>query len=151
LNDLDLKDPLIKSPYWLAEDLEGIMRIYDNLINLGYEGIIVRHYAGPYERKRSTLVMKFKPKKEDEYEIVGVVEEMSIHGSPKGRLGALILNSGDGHTFNVGTGFSEDDRVRLWKEELVGNVCKIQYQHLSSGRKVPRFPVFISIEEKNNG
>ncbi len=148
LSDLDLKDPLIKSPYWLAWDLEWVMRIYDNLISLGYEGIIVRHYAGPYERKRSTLVMKFKPKKEDEYEIVGVVEEMSIHGSPKGRLGALILDSGDGHTFNVGTGFSEDDRIRLWKEELVGRVCKIQYQHLTAGKKVPRFPVFVDILDK---
>ena len=94
--------------------------------------------------------MKFKPKKEDEYEIVGVVEEISINGYPKGRLGALILDSGDGHTFNVGTGFSEDDRIRLWKEELVGRVCKIQYQHLSSGRKVPRFPVFVNILDKEN-
>jgi len=134
--------------FWLCENLEDVMRAYDKLIELGYEGIIVRHFAAPYERKRSTFLMKFKPKKEDLYEIIGWQEEVSIEGVPKDRLGALICAGSDGNTFQVGSGFSDEDRETLWKDiqSVKGKMAKVQYQHLTSGKKVPRFPVFISIE-----
>ena len=107
----------------------------------------------PYVRKRSTWVMKFKPKKEDSYEIIGYQEEISKDGIPKDRLGALVCKSGDGNTFNVGTGFDELTREALWycKEDLIGSTARVQYQHLTSGNKVPRFPVFVEIvSELNN-
>ena len=65
-------------------------------------------------------------------------------------LGALICRSGDDGTFNVGTGFTADQRSDLWsnREKLIGKIAKVQYQHLTSGKGVPRFPVFISIENK---
>ena len=140
--------PFIKvSPFWLCESLDDIMRVYDKVIRLEYEGIIVRHFLTPYERKRSTMVMKFKPKKEDDYEIIGVQEELSIEGNPKGRLGSFICASGDGNSFSVGSGFDADSRDRFWsiKDQLVGKYVKVQYQHLTSGKRVPRFPVFVTI------
>jgi len=135
------------SPFWLAESLDDIMKVYDKLINLGYEGIIVRHFEAPYVRKRSTLVMKFKPKKEDIYEIVGVQEEISKDGIPKGSLGALICASGDGTKFSVGTGFSRDAREELWSIRgiLPGMRVRVGYQHITSGNKVPRFPVYAEL------
>ncbi len=147
-----LKDitPLIQvAPFWLCESLDDVMRAYDKVIELGYEGIIVRHFQAPYQRKRSTLMMKFKPKKEDTYEIIGYEEEISIEGTPKATLGSLQCKSGDGNTFSVGTGFSEDLRHRLWqdRENLSGKIAKVKYQHLTSGRKVPRFPVFVEVIE----
>lgn len=137
------------APFYVCENLDDIMKTYDSIINLGYEGIIVRHSMGAYERKRSTLVMKFKPKQEDEYEITGWQEEITISGQFKGRLGALTCNSGDGNTFNVGTGFTEGDRNSLWaiREELKGKRIKVKYQHLTTGKKVPRFPVFVEVIE----
>lgn len=140
--------PSIKvAPFWLCESLDEITSVYDKIIEQGYEGIIVRHCDAPYERKRSTFVMKFKPKKEDEYKILGCVEEISQDGTPKGRLGSLVCDSGDGLSFNVGTGFSADQRASLWEIRgmLPGMVCKIKYQHLTTGRKVPRFPVFVEL------
>lgn len=137
------------APFWLCESLEDVMRVFDEVIRLGYEGIIVRHNLAPYQRKRSTLMMKFKPKKNDTYEIIDYIEEVSASGNPKGSLGALICKSGDGNVFNVGTGFTRDQRNQLWlsKESLNGKIAKVKYQHLTSGRKVPRFPVFVSVEE----
>jgi ATP-dependent DNA ligase len=122
------------------------MRTYDKLIELGYEGIIVRHTQAPYEIKRSLWVMKFKGKREDEYKIVGYKEEISIDGTPKKSLGALECISGDGNTFFVGTGFTAEDRQLLWsnKDNLIGKIAKIKYQHLTD-RKVPRFPVFTEV------
>uniref|UniRef100_A0A6M3JEJ8 Polydeoxyribonucleotide synthase [ATP] n=1 Tax=viral metagenome TaxID=1070528 RepID=A0A6M3JEJ8_9ZZZZ len=135
------------APFYVCENLDDIMKTYDSIINLGYEGIIVRHSMGAYERKRSTLVMKFKPKQEDEYEILGWEEERTINGSPKNSLGALVCKSNDGNTFNVGTGFSAEARQVLWnqREDLLGKVAKVKYQHLTTGKKVPRFPVFVEI------
>jgi ATP-dependent DNA ligase len=150
IDNLKNLSPWLKiSPFWLCESLDEIMKVYDNIISLGYEGIIVRHFNAPYELKRSTMIMKFKPKKEDEYEITGYVEEESINHVPKGVLGALICLSGDGRTFRVGTGFSGSQRHLLWnvRDSLIGKVAKVQYQHLTN-KKVPRFPVFVSINDK---
>ena len=137
------------APFWICESLDDIMKVYDKLIKMSYEGIIVRHFQCPYERKRSTWIMKFKPKKTDEYKIVGYKEEVSVQGVPKGTLGALVCESGDGQVFNVGTGFTEEQRHLLWQERgtLVGKTCIIAYQHLTD-RKIPRFPVFVEVKDE---
>jgi len=125
------------------------MWAYDDLIRQKYEGIIVRHKDAPYERKRSTWVLKFKPKKEDVYEIISAQEEINKDGLPKDSLGSLLCKSGDGSTFSVGSGFTADQRQQLWKdkEALTGKKVKVQYQHLTSGKKVPRFPIFMEVVE----
>jgi ATP-dependent DNA ligase len=141
--------PLIQvAPVYICNTLEDVLKAYDKIINLGYEGIIVRHYLAPYERKRSTWVMKFKPKQEDEYEICGFNEEIDKEGNPKDTLGALVCSSGDGNIFNVGTGFSDERRRELWegRDFLIGQVAKVKYQHITSGNKVPRFPVFVEVK-----
>jgi DNA ligase 1 len=140
--------PYIKvAPYDLCYNLEDIMRVYDKYVGTGHEGIIVRHLEAPYERKRSTYVMKFKPKQEDSYEITGFEEEISKDGQPKDTLGSLILKSGDGNTFNCGTGFNAEQRRELWdiRGLLVGEVAKVKYQHLSD-KHIPRFPVFVEVK-----
>ena len=141
-----LKPSLKIAPFWLCESLDEIMKTYDFLLREKYEGIIVRTLFNQYERKRSTQVMKFKPKKSDSYEIIDFEEEISISGTPKDSLGALVLSSGDGSTFKVGTGFSAEQRHDLWRsrDDLKGKVALINYQHLTD-RKVPRFPVFVEV------
>jgi DNA ligase-1 len=141
---------IVRVPYYLAEDLDEVMHYYDVVLEQDYEGIIVRHPYAPYVRKRSTSIMKFKPKKDDYYLIIGWKEEISIHGEPKGRLGALICSGGSGDTFAVGTGFCEEDRRLLWKQKegLIGKLAHVKYQHITAGRGVPRFPVFVEIIER---
>lgn len=143
--------PFIKvAPFWLCESLDDVIRTYDKLVEQGYEGIIVRHFEAPYERKRSTWVMKFKPKKDDLYKIVTAVEEVSVDGNLKDTLGAIVCESGDGNLFNVGTGFTDEQRRQLWdiRGILPGMYARVKYQHITSGRAVPRFPVFVEITEK---
>ena len=134
-------------PFWLCSNLDEVLRAYDKIIEQGYEGIIVRDVNAPYVRKRSTQVMKFKPKQEDEYEIVGTQEEVDIYGTPKDSLGSLVCKSNDGNLFNVGTGFTADRRRELWdiRGILPGMKAKVKYQHITSGNRVPRFPVFVEV------
>jgi ATP-dependent DNA ligase len=133
----------------VASSLDSIMRQLNIYTEQGYEGMIIRNPAYPYMRKRSTGMMKFKPRKEDYYIIKGYEEEISIRGEAKNSLGALWLEGEGGETFKVGTGsfLTRENRVNLWKskELLVGQIAHVKYQHLTE-RKVPRFPVLISIE-----
>jgi DNA ligase-1 len=151
IENLKRLSPFIQvAPFWLCESLADIIKVYDILIKDSYEGIIVRHFEAPYEIKRSTWVMKFKPKKQDTYKIVTAVEEVSIEGNLKNTLGALVCESGDGNLFNVGTGFTDEQRQQLWdiRGILPGMYAKVKYQHITSGREVPRFPVFVEITQK---
>ena len=136
-------------PHAICETFQDILNCYQEYLNMGYEGIIVRHTDAPYMRKRSTYMMKFKPTKTDTYQIVGYKQEVDKNGFPKDRLGALICTSDDGTEFSVGSGFTDQQRHELWldKESLPGYNCTIEYQHLTPGRKCPRFPIFVSIEE----
>ena len=138
---------MLVAPYYICNNLEDVMKSYVLLINKGYEGIIVRHLEAPYVRKRSIYMMKFKPKKEDIYEILGWKEEIDKEGNPKDHLGAIICTSDEGTIFSVGSGLTNEDRKTLWdsRESLKGRKVKVQYQHLTSGKKVPRFPVFLEV------
>jgi DNA ligase-1 len=137
------------APFYIADTLEDVLRYYNNFLEAGYEGMIVRHHGATYVRRRSTYMMKFKPKKEDIYVIIGVVEEVSIAGNPKNALGALICSGDDGTPFNVGTGFTRADRESLWEraESLIGMQVRVQYQHLTAGKKKPRHSVFVEVIE----
>ncbi len=127
---------------------QNIMLWLEQFQKQGYEGIIVRHPLATYKRSRSTLIMKFKPRKKDSYKILGYEEERDIYGQPKGRLGALICISNDGGTFKVGSGFTAEQRQNYWnvKENLIGRIVVVKYQHLTPGRNVPRFPVFAEVK-----
>ena len=131
----------------MVTDLPAIMREYNVLISLGYEGIIVRNPDAPYVRKRSTNIMKYKPKKTDTYTIVGWKEEISIHGEPKNRLGALILTSDEGTEFSVSAGLNDEDRKAFWgiRDSLIGKSAIVHYQAMTK-YGTPKFATNIEIQ-----
>jgi len=137
--------------FHLANSLEEILNIYEEILDAGFEGIIVRHFFAPYLRKRSTYIMKFKPKKSDYYKIIGFNEEISKDGYPKGRLGSFICISDEGTKFSVGSGLTDKDREKYWREResFIGEICHVQYQHITPGKGVPRFPIFVDILDLN--
>jgi ATP-dependent DNA ligase len=72
---------LVETQY--GETVEDVMHGLEYYTEHGYEGVVIRNINYPYMRKRSTGMMKFKPRKEDIYTVVGFEEEISIHGEPK--------------------------------------------------------------------
>lgn len=133
----------------VVETLDGVLKAYDRILEEGYEGIIIRNVDATYIRRRSTLVMKFKPKKQDEYPIVGFTQMVDKNGLPKEMLGSLVCSSDEGTTFGVGSGMTEEFRYEWWPAEkaqlLVGKTAVIKYQHITSTGRVPRFPVFVEV------
>lgn len=138
---MNLQDPLIRVPYHMAKTLPEIMEHYNTYLSESYEGIIIRNIFYPYERKRSTGIMKFKPKKLDHYQIIECVEAVDKSGNPKNMLGAFTCTSSEGTIFNVGAGtLSHDERKEIWanRSNFSGMVCEVQYQNISPNG-VPRF------------
>lgn len=143
----DLPEGLALVPWREAGNMAEITAIAGDWLAEGYEGVILRRSDTPYERKRVSTLMKFKPGREDEYEVVGAVEEQDQSGRPKGRLRALLVKGDDNTQFAVGTGFTARQREELWADtvSLVGHKVRIRFQELTSGRGVPRFPVFAAL------
>jgi ATP-dependent DNA ligase len=138
-----------------VETIDEIMKAQEGFAKAGYEGFVIRDAYAPYVRKRSTQMMKFKPRKEDFYEIIGWQEEMAINGTLKGSLGSLLCKGGDGTLFSVGSGslLTEANRHELWQQRdlLIGKYAHVKYQHLTHARGVPRFPVVVEIVDKPFG
>lgn len=133
-------------PVRAVSSLDKIMECFHEFIDLGYEGFILRHPSALYVRKRSIFTMKFKPKKQDIYRIIGYKEEINKYGTPKGSLGSFICKGDDNTEFSVGSGFSANQRKQFWvdREDYIGKWCKVEYQNLTT-KHVPRFNIFISV------
>lgn len=139
----------------------------ERLLAQGYEGVMVRGVSGPYKFGRSTeregYLLKLKRFADDECEIIGVEELMSNQNEatkdelghtkrsshqegkvPMDTLGALVVRDvTTGVEFNIGTGFTAEQRKELWatREALPGRIGV--YKHFKIGVvEKPRFPVW---------
>lgn len=160
---------------WIADE-ESLKRYEAVQVGLGYEGIMLRSLHGRYKHGRSTVnegwLLKLKRWEDGEATIVGFEEKMhnaneaktnelghterSSHKANKhgmNTLGALIVKHPKFGEFNIGTGFDEELRQRLWNrrhlpdgEGILGAVVKFKYQPAGVLEK-PRFPVFIGFRD----
>jgi len=150
------------------------LRAYEEkVLQLGYEGLILRSLDSPYKFGRSTanegFMLKVRRFKDSEAVIVGAVEELEntneatldVFGHTersskkdgmvgKGTLGSFIVEDlKTGVRFNVGTGFDADERKKYWRHRSALNGKFIKYRYFEVGVKdLPRFPVFQGFRDK---
>jgi len=154
-------------------DNEKEVLVYENnMLDLGYEGIILRNPKGVYKYGRCTIkeanAFKLKRFEDAEAIIVGFEEEMYNGNdaetnelgrtkrstakaglSGKGTLGAFICKTPDGIEFKIGSGFDHADRTNFWdnQQSLIGTIVK--YKHFPIGVKdKPRHPIFLGFRDK---
>lgn len=145
----------------------------ESYLAAGYEGVMLRHPDGPYKQGRSTAkeawLLKVKRFVDAEARVIGFTEaqhnaneakrnelgqlERSSHKAGKvGKqaLGALMVKDlKTGVEFDIGTGFTADQRQLLWccGDNLIGKIAK--YKSQPTGVKLkPRFPVFLGFRDK---
>lgn len=120
---------------------------YDRIISCGGEGIMFRNPHMKYEFKRSGNLLKWKSSIDGR----AVIDDIQPgEGKHEGRMGALVCTDypdsppKDGLIrFKIGTGFTDSQREQEWR---VGEV--IRWRAMERTRDgVPRFPVFICIDE----
>ena len=99
-----------------------------NMVEQGFEGIMIKDPDAKYECKRSTAWLKQKPFIEVSLEITAIEEGT---GRNEGRLGAVVcegVDDGKRIVVNVGSGFTDEQRTEFWEAQdtLVGQIVEVR-------------------------
>jgi len=135
-----------------AAGKDQLERYAKDNVNAGFEGIMIKELEAPYQCKRSTDWMKWKPTITVDLEVVGVEEGT---GRNLGRLGALVcagVDDGKEISVNVGSGFSDGDRDDYWNNRnlVIGRTCEILCDVITQnqdGTYSLRFPRFVRFRD----
>jgi DNA ligase-1 len=133
-----------------AEGKDQLMRYAKDQVNAGFEGIMIKDVGSPYECKRNTFWMKWKPVCDYDLTVVGIEPGT---GKNKGRMGALVCEGEDDgkHIIvNVGSGYTDEERQSYWdnKDAVIGRTAVVmadaitQNQDGSYSLRFPRFKTF---------
>lgn len=170
----DFKKHCVLVEQVLLNNKEEVLDFERVAVESGFEGVMLRSVDGKYKYGRSTekegILLKLKRFADDEAEVLdsicryinqneAFVNELghTARSTIKDNLvatdslGALVCRTKDGILFNIGTGFTEEERMELWKnrDSLVGKLAK--YKHFPVGALLaPRFPVFLGFRSPDD-
>lgn len=139
----------------------------------GFEGVMVRSIDGPYKFGRSTeregYLLKLKRFADSEAVVITAVELLHNHNEKDARgkrtshkagktaggmLGAMVVEDiKTGVRFEIGTGFTEAQRVKYWNLFNAGGLkgLIVTYTYFPTGSKdKPRFPTFKGFRDKRD-
>ena len=139
-----------------AEGHDVMRRYANDAIARGFEGIMIKNIEAPYECKRSSFWMKWKPVMSVDLTVIGVEEGT---GRNEGRLGALICEGVDNERHirvNVGSGLTDSDRDVFWTERnsILGHLVEVQADAVTQnqdGSYSLRFPRFMRFRDFDAG
>jgi len=118
------------------------------MVEEGYEGIMIKDVDAAYECKRSVSWLKQKPFIEVSLAVTAVEEGT---GRNENKLGALVCegtDDGKAITVNVGSGFSDINRDEFWvaRDTLPGQLVEVRADAITQnqdGTYSLRFPRFL--------
>lgn len=169
LRDLVDKKMLMFLPQFLFNDMASLNNYEELCLGQGYEGVMLRNPKALYKFGRSTAregaLLKVKRWTDSEATVTGFNEFMhngntleednfgyakrSSHQAgkiPMNTLGSLsCVDVHSGQTVDIGTGFTQDDRQRIWtdRNNLLGKIVKYKHFAEAGVKDAPRFPVFV--------
>jgi ATP-dependent DNA ligase len=125
---------------------ENFHKTYEVYMSQGYEGIMLRDPDSPYECKRSYSLQKYKEFRDEEFEIVDILEG---DGNRSGMFGRFVLVTEGGERFEANSRGNEDYYRELWsnKEKYIGKMVTVRFQNKTPDKNVPRFPVAIGVRD----
>ena len=165
--EFDRYDIIVRHGQVLTHNLDELLIHEQTALAAGYEGLILRDPAAPYKMGRSTAregyLLKLKRFVDAEAVVIGFEERMhngnaatiselgrtkrsshKANKSGRGDLGALVCRTAEGIEFNIGTGFTDSDRQRIWDspDHFLGKYVKFKYFPVGV-KEAPRHPVFL--------
>ncbi len=128
-----------------------IDKLLNKALSLQQEGIMLNIADAPYQKKRTTDILKVKKMNTVDLFVTDVFEGK---GKYKGTLGGVVVEY-KGQPVGVGSGFSDIQRKMIWEhpEGIVGKLIEVQYFEESkdkNGKPSLRFPVFKKIRLDKN-
>lgn len=162
-------------PQYEVNSEDDVIKYEKIMLDLGYEGVMLRNPNAVYKHGRSTIkeegLLKvkrfidseaiildihplFRNNNEAQIDALGYTERSTCKDNliVTNLLGSIIVK--DLHTnveFSIGSGFDAQTRIDLWqqKDSLIGKIVK--YKHFPIGEKdKPRFPIFIGFRPKED-
>jgi DNA ligase-1 len=135
-----------------AAGVDQFHRYCKDMVNDGFEGVMIKDVGAPYECKRNTFWLKYKPTITVDLEVVGVEEGT---GKNVGKLGALVcqgMDDGKFITVNVGSGLTDEQRDEFWQERntVIGQTVEILCDVITQsqdGTYSLRFPRFVRFRD----
>lgn len=167
ITNLKSKHRVVVHEWKLVLNVDSLMAYEQEIVDAGYEGLILRDPDSQYKQGRSTAregyLLKVKRFVDSEALVIGFEERMhngneattnelgrtsrSSHKAGKsgrGDLGALLLRNSEGVEFSCGTGFSDSERSEIWanQDRYLGKLAKYKFFPVGV-KEAPRHPVFI--------
>ena len=165
--EFDRPDYVVRHGQVLIHNLDDLLKHEEAALVAGYEGLILRDPNAPYKMGRSTAreqyLLKLKRFVDAEAVVIGFEERMhngneatiselgrtkrsshKANKSGRGDLGALVCRTAEGIEFNIGTGFTDSERQRIWDspDHFLGKYVKFKYFPVGV-KEAPRHPVFL--------
>ncbi|MCF2857871.1 DNA ligase [Pseudoalteromonas sp. SMS1] len=113
---------------------------YQQVLARGGEGVMLHDKYAEHQHGRTAHLLKYKPKFDAE---AVVIAHLPGKGKFKGMMGALKVRMASGVMFNLGTGFSDQERH---SPPPIGSTVTFQYQGKTKYGK-PRFASFLRVRE----
>lgn len=163
---------MIIVPHIMVYSYEQVLEIEKEYLEMGYEGAMLREPDGYYKQNRSTLreeiLLKVKRFEDAEAIILEciplqrnlnarVLDERGLSKRSSHRdnkvnddlLGSLLVRDcKSGVVFNIGSGFSENDRRWIWdhQTDVIGKLVK--YKKFAYGEKdKPRHGIYLGMRD----
>lgn len=139
------KCPLILTKQTKVKDEAQVMKIYEDLVKKGAEGVMLRSPASPYEAKRTAHLLKVKPSFDDECKIIGY---KAGTGKYTGKLGAFKceLVKDSKIKFDI-SGMNDAIRASYKTSHPVGTIVTFEHKGFNKSG-VPRHPNYVRIRHK---
>jgi hypothetical protein len=131
----------------IVNNKEELMQAYEDFMEMGYEGAIVRNMDGKYVNKRSYDLQKVKVYDDDEFRIIDI--KVGTKGTMAGKAVFICERTREDQQLPAGVTFDcklkgKMDDLKLYaddKSKVVGKIVTVQYQGYTKKNKKPRFPV----------
>lgn len=133
-----------------AAGKDQFSRYCTDMVNAGFEGVMIKSVDAPYECKRSTSWMKYKPVYDYDLTVIAIEEGT---GKNVGRMGALVcegIDDGKHIVVNVGSGYTDEERQSYWNDSysVIGQTIVVMADAITQNRdgsyslRFPRFKTF---------
>lgn len=124
------------------------MKLFNQELADGNEGVIVKSIFNRWSFTRAKDQIKIKAELEMDAKIVDVIEGT---GKYEGMLGSFVCEAIDDNgkiIFNVGSGFTDDERKTFWDEKPIGGTANVKYNEIitsSDGSRSLFLPIFVEV------
>ena len=141
---------LVKSK--TCENETELREFYNECLDEGYEGVMLKDTAAPYRWKRSDAILKLKPVATEEGVVTGWYEAKEST-KRAGQFGGFIILTPNGVTTRVGGGYCDDLKDRIFSngpDTYIGRVAEIEHQPPFTPAGAMRFPVFCRLRDPSD-